>query len=196
MTTADWVGMLSALTAAASALAAAASAYFAFQATKQARLQILSADQHARLQAAAADRSTEAAVFLEIYKGWNEIYPEYRKLLNEPFDPASVVSTDPEFNAYSTSDAWQRMRPVFAFHEYLGACIRSGLLREHTLFSLVPVDAALWDKFSPLIRHFRDRGRTDLYTGWEHLIDRRRLYEPGKEHLPLGGTQVVGVGGE
>jgi hypothetical protein len=189
MTTADWVGSMS-------ALAAALSAYFAFRATRQARLQIESSDLHARQQAVSADRSTEAAVFLEIYKGWNEIYPQYRKLLNEPFDPASVISTAPDFDGYSAGESWQRMRPVFAFHEYLGACIRAELLRENTLFSLVGVNAALWEKFSPLIRHFRDQGRTDLYIGWEYLIDRHRLYEPGKEHLPLVGAQANDVAGE
>ena len=161
MSIADVVAMLS-------AVAAAVSAYFAFQATKQARLQIT-----------AADRSVEAAVFLEIQEKWNLIYNDYRKLLKQPFDSAAVIKANPHFADYAMSDDWKAMRPVFAFHEFLGACLDAGLLKEDTLFSLVAVNPSLWEKYALLIKYFRGE-QPELYRAWESLIRRKRAHSTAR----------------
>jgi hypothetical protein len=166
MTIADAVGMVS-------ALAAAISAIFAFLTTRQARKQIQ-----------AADRSVEAAVFLEIQARWNEIYPRYRALLKNSFDTGALVASATSFEDYSVSDEWQKMRPVFAFHEFLGACLEAGLLSETTLFSLVAVNPRLWEKYRPIIVHFR-REQPELYRAWESLVARKERYAAASR---LSGT--------
>lgn len=156
------------------AVATTISSMFAAYATYQARRQV-----------ELADRSAEASAFLAINQEWNRVYPLYRRLLSKPFDCAATIKTNPDFTAYAATDEWHDMRAVFAFHEFLGACIRMKVLREPTLFSLVAVNRALWDKFYPLIAHYRLQGRPDLYTAWEYLMIRRDCYAAGEEHLPL-----------
>jgi hypothetical protein len=159
----------------ASAIASAVSTIFAAFAAWQARRQV-----------SMADKAAEATVFLEISRSWNDIYPKYRELVSWDFRVGEVIKTTPKFDDYALTDDWKLMRPVFAFYEFLGASIRMGLLKEHTLFSLVVVNVSLWEKYSPLIVYFRDESeRRDLYLAWEYLVERRLLYAPGKEHLPL-----------
>src|SRR3954452_2872760 len=122
MSLADLVGMIS-------AVGAAISAFFAYQATRQARLQLRS-----------ADRSVEAAVFLEIQEKWSLIYNDYRELLKTAFDTPAAIKQYPRFEDYAVTEEWRKMRPVFAFHEFLGACLDAHLLKEDTLFSLVAVN--------------------------------------------------------
>jgi hypothetical protein len=167
------------------------SAFFAYQATRQARLQILSAERSVEV----ANKGVEASVFLDIHKEWNRIYPEYRKLLTEPFDATAVIRANPSFAAYAATAEWQRMRPVFAFHEFLGACMEAGLLHEDTLFSLVPVDPAFWEKYSALIGYFRRQGSAHLYTAWESLVRRsehRTVIVGGGAMSQNGPEEVAG----
>ena len=145
----------------------------------------------ARRQIASAERSTEAAVILEITRAWNNIYSDYRNLKANPVDVAAAIKGKPNFDAYATTEDWKRMRPIFAFYEFLGSAIRSGFIKEPTLFALVTVDTGLWDTYEALIRHFRSE-RPDLYTSWEHLVSRRKQYEPGKEHVPLPARRLFG----
>jgi hypothetical protein len=166
--TSEQIALLSAVASALSAAFAAVATFFA------------------RRQMALADRAAEASVFLQIYEYWNTIYPAYRKLISEPKNVTHIVKSDVKFDAYASTSEWQEMRPIFAFYEFLGALIRTKTLKEHTLFSLVTVNTALWKTYAPLIEHFRiNSSRPDLYTGWEYLVSRRRRYAPGKEHIPL-----------
>lgn len=168
--TAEQVALLSAIASALSAAFAALATFFA------------------RRQIGLADRAAEASIFLEIYQCWNTIYADYRKLISEPRDVANIIRSGVKFDAFASTAEWQKMRPIFAFYEFLGALIRTKTLKEHTLFSLVTVNVALWETYEPLIKHFRENSdRGDLYTAWEYLISRRRLYAPGKEHIPLSG---------
>lgn len=155
------------------AIASALSAIFAAVAAMLSRRQIV-----------LAEKGAEAAVVLEIVKNWNMIYAEYRTLVNEPVHFEEVIKAKEKFDTYAATTEWKRMRPIFAFYEFLGAAIRTKFVKEHTLFSLVTVDTGLWGKYSPLILYFRDE-RPDLYTGWQYLVEQRGKYLPGKEHMPL-----------
>lgn len=159
------------LAAVASAISAGFAAFACLQALRQLTV---------------ANKAVETTTFLEIGKEWNRIYPIYRELVNLPFDYESVIARYPKFADLTLTDDWLRMRSVFAFYEFLGACIRAKLIREHTLFALVTVNAWLWEKYKPLILHYRsEAGRPDLYVGWQYLTERRNLRFPGVEHLPM-----------
>jgi Domain of unknown function (DUF4760) len=175
----DWAAIIS---AGASALSAGFAAYAVFQVRRQ-----VASGERATI---VADRAREASVFLEISKSWNEIYPKYRQLLATPPNIDAIMKTHTQFDEYAATQEWAEMRQVFAFYEFLGAVVRRKLLEEHTLFSFVYVNVALWDRFKPLIMHFRNSSsRQDLYTAWEFLVERRRCYPPGFEHEPLAAAR-------
>ena len=157
----DVITLVSAVAAAVSALAAAAGLFYL------------------GIQIRLGEKATEATVFLRIYDGWSSIYPEYRALLDSPFDLKEVTRAYTGA-AFMASDRWRKMRSVFAFYEFLGACIEANLLKERTLFSLVTVNTDLWDKYEPLISWLRrETGRDDLYVSWQAL-DRRKRRLAGK----------------
>lgn len=127
-----------------------------------------------RKQIAAADRSTEATLFVTINNEWKSIYHVYRKVLIEEV-PLAEFKTYDSLDKYMSSDNWLRIRPIFAFYEFLGSCVESGLIRHDLLFKLVNVNPALWTRYKPLIEAMRELGKyPDLYKRWQSLSELRQ----------------------
>gem|GEM_PF-6622327 len=131
-----------------------------------------------RRQILSVDRSTEASVFLSVNEEWKSIYPVYRQVLVSEIDWIQFRRHD-DRDAYMNSPAWQKIRPVFAFYEFIGSCVASGLLKPDMVFRLVNVNTTLWKKYAPLIEEMRQMKPgpyPDLYLHWQRLSEMREAY--------------------
>jgi hypothetical protein len=160
MNISDWTQIISTAFAAASAAMSCLSIWFV------------------RRQIHSADRATEASVFIKVNEEWKSIYPVYRQVLVREIDWEHFRSyTDRD--AYMNSPVWQQIRPVFAFYEFLGSCVVSGLLKPDLVFRLVNVNAHLWEKYAPLIeemRQMKPQPYPDLYLHWQRLSEMRKSH--------------------
>jgi hypothetical protein len=128
-------------------------------------------------QIAAADRTTEATLFVTINSEWTKVYPIYRSVLLAPIN-WDEFRRHTDLDVFMNSEYWQGVRPIFAFYEFLGSCVETGLVRKDLVFKLVNVNARLWEKYEPLIREMRALGKyPDLYRRWESLVALRRVSE-------------------
>jgi len=149
-------------------IAAAASSLAAWRAVKLASRRV-----------EAAERATEAAVFMRIDQRWQDVYSTYRRLVTEQPD-MELLRKYEDRNEFMRTDYWQERRELFAFYEFIGSCIDTNLLREATVFRLVNVNVAVWDRFKPMIyamREMKPGSYPDLYFQWERLSERRRGFK-------------------
>ena len=159
-------------------IAAAVSSFAAWRATRYAERQIN-----------AADKATEANVFIEIDKRWREIYPIYRSVSAES-PRMELLQESSDRNSFMASDYWLDRRPLFAFYEFIGACIATKILRPEVVYRLVNVNPRIWDQFEPMIREMRQMAPyplPELYQSWEMLSIHRKAYKIDE----LGGLMLA-----
>ena len=130
-------------------------------------------------QVRAADRATTTTLFLQIAAERTHVY-KLRNRAERMVSPERFFGSRRHGRGFRHEREWNELRRLFGFYEFLGICVERGLISSDLVFSLVSIDADLWEKFRPHIEVRRSlQGTPDLYEHWERLAIRSPRRRPG-----------------